>query len=202
MTPSTSLEDLITENRQTYNAELMGARRAPRDEAATSDLKGDPDRLAKLAELAGVPPDKIADVAVRGTNVTFQVQDNDGALSAGFFPMAAFADDEDKAAEAADAGEVHTRVPLDPSPQGGTATVASIATEPGEPTDEGLPVNIDNLSGEKVAGLLKDTPEGVDADAVLRHEFAREGGPRASVRRAARTLDMLNEDGNPKGTGD
>jgi hypothetical protein len=193
MTPSTSLEDLITENRKTYSAELMGARRMPRDEDATSDLKKDPAKLAKLAELADVPAERIADVAIRGTNVTFQVQETDGALSAGFFPIAAL-EDEDAAA----AGEVASRVPLDPAPQGGTASVPSVATEPGAPTDEGLPENIDNLTGDKVAGLLKDTPDGVDRDEVLKHEFARPGGPRTSVLRAAKTLGLLDDNGQPK----
>lgn len=196
MTPSTSLEDLIAENRATNHPELIGARRVPRDEGATSDFKADADKMAKLAEVAQVPAENIVDLAVRGTNVTFQVKDADGALSAGFFPTAALA--EDAADEVADAGTVLSRTPIDPAPQGGTASVPSIVQEPGEPTDEGLPENIADLTGDRVAALLKDTPDGVDADAVLQHEFAREAGPRTSVLRAAKTQGMLNEEGQPK----
>lgn len=193
-----SLEDLIAENQATYSQELMVARSQPPDVQATADFKGDPDNLAKLAELAEVDPDDIAAVAIRGTNVSFMVKDAQGAVSAGFFPIAAFADDEDRAAAAAERGGVKPTVQIDPPLHGGTATVPTVATEPGAATDAGTPENIDNLTGAQVATLLKDTPDGVDRDAVLAHEFDREGGPRVSVQRAASTLGLLDDEGQPK----
>lgn len=195
-----NLEDLIVENRKTYSPELMAARAQPVDTRATAELRDDPDRMAKLADLAGVKPDAIKDVAVRGTNVSFMVADDAGAPSAGYFPIAAFAEDADEETvqAAQDAGEVQGRTNVTTPIHGGTATVPTVATEPGAATDDGLPENIDNLTGAKVAGLLKDTPDGVDRDAVLEHEFAREGGPRTTVERAARTLGLLNDEGQPQ----
>jgi len=202
----TAIEDLIAENQATFNADLVGARAQPRDEAATSDLKGDSDKMAKLAELAEVKPEDVVDCAVRGTNVSFQVKDADGVVSPGFFPLASLEGRATKAKR--ESGTVQKRGSTDPAPKGGAATVPTVVStdgdtvEPGDdppvPPPEGVPADIDGLSGDKVAELLKDTPEGVDADAVLAHEFAREGGPRTAVTRAAQKLGKLNEDGSLK----
>lgn len=92
--PPISIEQLIVEAEQSYPEELRNARGVIKDEAATTDLKGDADRMGRLAELAEVDADQIADVAVRGTNVTFVVLEGDeGVPSSGFFPLAALAGD-------------------------------------------------------------------------------------------------------------
>lgn len=205
----TVLEDLIAENRETFSEELMVARAQPRDEQATADLKGDPDKLAKLAELAEVDPEDIVDAAVRGTNVTFMVKDEETALSAGYFPLTALKGSA--TAKRKRTGTVASRTPTDQAPRGGSATVPTIVSTGGDepapgddapvPPAEGLPSDINDMGANQVASLLKDTPEGVDANAVLTHEFAREGGPRVQVQRAAKTLDMLDDDGNPKPAG-
>lgn len=193
-----ALEDLIVENQRTYSPELMQARAVLPNGQATADLQADDEKLDRLADLAGVAREDIVGVAVRGANVTFMVKDAQTAVSAGFFPLAELDADEPDA----DAGMVQARTDIEPPIQGGAATVPTVVTQPdpppGDPLEGGLPANIDNLTGDAVASLLKDTPDGVDADAVLAHEFDREGGPRTSVQRAAKTLGMLDEQGNPK----
>jgi hypothetical protein len=194
---SQNIETLVAENAKTWSDELRVARSMPRDEAATAKLKDDPDKLARLANLAEIKPEQLADVAVRGTNVSFQVSDADGVLSAGFFPLARLNEDAD---ENADAGGVRTpRKPDDSSIGHGTAPVPSVATT-GDQSDDGDddPPDVGAMSGESVANLLKDTPEGVDVNEVLAAEWARPDGPRTAVQRAAKKLGLLDEDGKPK----
>jgi hypothetical protein len=191
-----ALEDLIVENQKTYSQDLMIARSRLPDGQATADFKTDEEKMAKLAEVAGVKPEDIVGVAVRGTNVTFMVKDAQTAVSAGFLPLAQLED-----AEEGDA-TVQPRTDIDMPLHGGAATVPTVVTEPepppGDPLAGGVPANIDNLTGDAVARLLKDTPDGVDRDAVLRHEFDREGGPRTNVVRAAKTTGMLDAEGQPR----
>lgn len=207
-----ALEDLIAENRQTFHTDLMVARAQPRDDAATSRLKSDEDQMAALAKLAKVDQENIVDCAIRGTNVTFQVKDSAGVISPGFFPVAALAEPTSKRARAS--GKVATHTPSDPSPTGGAATVPTVVTtdndesedasDAGKPDDatvpaaQGVPAGIDRMSAGEVAQLLKDTPEGVDPRAVLEHEFARDGGPRSVVTRAAAKTGLLDEAGQPQ----
>ena len=205
-----ALEDLIVSNRETFNDEIRAARAIPRDTRATSDFKSDEAKMKKLSDLADLPEgSRIHDCAVRGANVTFQVADKDGVLSAGFFPLESFDGSVTKAKR--EAGQAPAeRVPQDPSPRGGTAAVATVVTEGGTPDAgetpetppavDGVPADIAELSGAKVAALLKDTPEGIDPLAVVQHEFAREDGPREAVKRAAASTGLLDDEGNPRTT--
>jgi hypothetical protein len=207
-----ALEDLIVENRKTFHTDLMVARAQPRDDAATSRLKSDEDQMAALAELAKAEPENIVDCAIRGANVTFQVKDAAGVVSSGFFPVAALAEPTSKRSRAS--GTVATHTPSDPSPTGGAATVPTVVTaddgtsedegdaDKGDattvPPTQGVPAGIDRMSASEVAELLKDTPEGVDPHAVLKHEFARDGGPRSVVTRAAAKTGLLDSTGQPQ----
>lgn len=83
-----ALDQLLEEHRRTYDSEVFRVRQEPRHHGHTEALRADPDRMAKLAELAELDPDRILDVSVRGDHVSFVVVDEDGAPSYGFFPLA------------------------------------------------------------------------------------------------------------------
>lgn len=201
--PQNALEDLVVENRRTYSPELTAARSQPRDEQATTDLKGDSDRMDRLAELAEVEPERVVDVAVRGRNVTFVVADGlddsgapTGAISTGFFALS----DLDGSGKRKRAGGTSSRPKVPRSPRGGTATVPSVTdedrgtaeTDPAGPEQPGtgpaatagVPDNLSELNAEDTAALFADAPEGVDLGAVLAAEQARDN-PRVTVLRAA-----------------
>jgi hypothetical protein len=202
--PQNALEDLVVENRRTYSPELTTARAMPRDQQATDDLKGDSDRMERLADLAEVEPERIVDVAVRGRNVSFVVADGlddagvpTGAISTGFFALSDL-DGGDKA-KARKRGGVRSRPKVPRAPRGGTATVPSEAapergtaeTEPAGPEQPGtgpapgaVPDNLSELNADDTAALFADAPEGVDLGAVLAAEQARDN-PRLTVLRAA-----------------
>lgn len=207
---SANIESLVAENARTWSDELRAARNMPRNVAATSRLKSDPDKLAKLAELAEIDPEQLADVSVRGTNVSFQVADSKGVLSAGFFPLARLDEGGGRRRKTGKGGVRQTRTP-DASAGHGTAPAPSVATtddpktskeaEKGTPPDaEGVPPDIGTMSAGAVAELLKDTPDGVDVGEVLKAEWERPEGPRTVVERAAKKLNLLDEDGKPKTT--
>lgn len=83
-----ALDQLLEEHRRTYDSEVFRVRQEPRHHGHTEALRADPDRMAKLAELAELDPDRILDVSVRGDHVSFVVVDENGAPSYGFFPLA------------------------------------------------------------------------------------------------------------------
>jgi hypothetical protein len=171
--PAIGIEQLVAEAAANYPDELRDARGIPRDDAATASLKDDPDRMARLAELAEVEDDgRIADVAVRGTNVTFVVLEGDeGVPSTGFFPLESLGSGT-KAKRAARRGTRSSASTVDthhgavghgtadPNPQVGGDDPA----DPAESAEDDDPAEDDEKGG---SGDTPPTAERLDAKATV-----------------------------------
>lgn len=182
-----SLEDLVVENRRTYSPELTTARAQPVDAQATADLKGDPDRMALLAKLADVEPERIVSVAVRGSAVTFMVADSydelrgpQGAVSAGYFLLTDL-DGSAKAARRRSASRKGTAArssaAIDTRAGAvghGSATVPTIASTGGEAPEVPDGRSAADVDADEVADAPSQAVEGVPSEVVAGELNAKE----------------------------
>lgn len=204
-----SLEDLIVEMGKNYPPELRNIRAVLPDGQATSDFKSDPDKMARLAELAGVnveqtapgEPDHeiIADVAIRGQYVSFVVLDADGVPSSGAFSVAQLAQGAD------DSKPLIAATPTVIGGTGqagavghGTARVPTVARDGELQAPPGVPANIDDLSDDETVELLTNPPQGVDPRAVAQYVKGKDE-PSEAVLMAAFGLGLYRP--NVSGTG-
>lgn len=200
------LEELVVAHRENNPPELVTAFATPENGVASAELAKDEDRLEKLAELAEVEREQIVATAVRGQNVTFRIEEEDGALSRGFFPLSAL-EGGAKASKAAKRGRTDSRrvVGRTDAPgavSGGTASVPSVATpKDTPPPPEGVPGNIESLNASAKIKLLTEPAEGVDPRAVARYEQSREK-PAPSVIKKAEELGLFEPIGNSDGSPD
>lgn len=218
-----ALGELIAQTHANNPPEKRAVRNMPRDHDATKALRADENRMDALADLADVPRDRLIDAAVRGGCVTFVVVDEDGVPSDGFFeldelpPASPTADRDAGEADEASADRIAQlerearardeehrramdaeRARADEAASESERLREQLAGAEHLASAAGIPASFGELTGQQVVDLLKSPGPGVEPLAVVRAEFAREGGPREAVRRAAKGAGLLDDDGNPR----